>query len=216
MNDDEDLELQALQRRLDDAFQTTRPRAGFEDELWSKMQARRPVWSRAAEFVSGFIASIREAPAVPAAAVAVVLVVALGIGIIARSGVHFGAGGASNSSNAVPAEAVAGSRYAGTFGRLPVPAAAATSAAPKVANPSSDTGGGLAYANAYAGPVNVVWAGQFTVSLTNAPVYRYFEPSSADADQFAISTGASGTSDSYAGNRFSFGDYGTSPALVRD
>src|SRR5260370_39193547 len=160
MNDDEDLELQALQRRLDDAFQTTRPRAGFEDELWSKMQARRPVWSRAAEFVSGFIASIREAPAVPAAAVAVVLVVALGIGIIARSGVHFGAGGASNSSNAVPAEAVAGSRYAGTFGRLPVPVAAApTRAPPTPANPSA-TGGGAPYASAYSSPLNDVWGGR--------------------------------------------------------
>jgi hypothetical protein len=190
MNEDEDLELQALQRRLDDAFQTTRPRAGFEDELWSKMQARRPVWSRAAEFFSGFVASIREAPAVPAAAVAVVLVVALGIGIIARSGVHFGAGGASSTSGQAPAEAALGSRYAGTFGRLPVPAAAATSAPPKVANPSSDTGAGSAYANAYTGPVNLEWAGQFTVSLTNAPVYRYFEPSAADANQFASSIGA--------------------------
>jgi hypothetical protein len=217
MNEDEDLELQALQRRLDDAFQTTRPRAGFEDELWSKMQARRPVWSRAAEFVSGFIASIREAPAVPAAAVAVVLVVALGIGIIARSGVHFGAGGASTTSSGAPAQAALGSRYAGTFGRLPVPAAAATSAPSKVANPSNDTGGGLAYANAYAGPVNLEWAGQFTVSLTNAPVYRYFEPSTGDADQFATSIGASRRSGSYAGNGFVLAVNGSSPAsLMRE
>ncbi len=217
MNEDEDLELQALQRRLDDAFQTTRPRVGFEDELWSKMQARRPLWSRVSEFFSALVGSIREAPAVPAAAVAVVLVVALGIGIIARSGVHFGAGGASNtSSQALPAEAVAGSRYAGTFGRLPVPAAAATSAPPKVANPSNDTGGGLAYANAYSGPVNVVWAGQFSVSLPNAPVYRYFEPSSADEDQFATSIGASGRSGSYAGNGFVLGVSGTIPPFTRE
>ena len=32
MSDNEDLELQALQRQLDDAFETTRPRAGYEDE----------------------------------------------------------------------------------------------------------------------------------------------------------------------------------------
>lgn len=216
MNDDEDLELHALQRRLDDAFQTTRPRAGFEDELWSKMQARRRVWSRAAEFVSGFIASIREAPAVPAAAVAVVLVVALGIGIIARSGAHFGAGGASTTSGEAPAQAALGSRYAGTFGRLPVPAAVATGAPPKVANPSNDTGGGLAYANAYTGPVNLEWAGQFTVGLTNAPVYRYFEPSAADANQFATSIGASPQSGSYAGNGFVLAVAGTSPAFVRE
>lgn len=222
MNDDEDLELQALQRRLDDAFQTTRPRAGFEDELWSKMQARRPIWSRAAELVSGFIASIRGAPAVPAAAVAVVLVVVLGIGIIARSGAHLGAGGASTTSGEAPAQAALGSRTAGTFGRLPVPAAAAMNTPPKVANPSNDTGGGSAYANAYAGPVNLEWAGQFTVSLTNAPVYRYFEPSAADANQFASSIGGSRQASGpvvlgdYAGNGFVLAVTGSSPALVRE
>jgi len=168
------------------------------------------------EFFSGLIGSIREEPAVPAAAVAVVLVVALGIGVIARSGVHFGAGGASNTSSQAPAEAALGSRYAGTFGRLPVPAAAATSVPPKVANPSNDTGGGLAYHNAYAGPVHLEWSGQFSVSLTNAPVYRYFEPSSADEDQFATSIGASGRSGSYAGNGFVLGVSGTIPAFTRE
>src|SRR5260221_8516927 len=216
MNEDEDLELQALQRRLDDAFQTTRPRAGFEDELWSKMQARRPLWSRVSEFFSALIGSIREAPAVPAAAVAVVLVVALGVGIIARSGVHFSGGGASNASSQAPAEAALRSRDAGTFGRLPLPAAAATSAPSKVANPSSYPAGGLAYANAYAGPVNVVWAGQFSVSLPNAPVYRYFEPSCADEDEFATSIGALGRSGSYAGNGFVVGLSGSSSALTRE
>jgi hypothetical protein len=222
MNEDEDLELQALQRRLEDAFQTTRPRAGFEDELWSKMQARRPVWSRAYEFVSGFIASIREAPAVPAAALAVVLVVALGIGIIARSGVHFGAGGGSTTSGEAPAQAALGSRYAGTFGRLPVPAAAATNVPPKVANPSNDTGAGSSYAFAYTGPVNLEWAGQFTVSLTNAPVYRYFEPSAADANQFASSIGASRQAGgpailgTYAGSGFVLAVSGTNLAQVRE
>jgi hypothetical protein len=216
MSDDEDLELQALQRRLDDAFQTTRPRTGFEDELWSRMQARRPVWVRVGDFFSGLFGTIREVPAVPAAAVAVVLVVALGIGIIARSGAHFGAGGGSTASSQAPAEAVLGSRYAGTFGRLPVPAAVATSAPPKVANPSNAAGAGPAYANAYAGPVNLVWAGQLSVSMTNAPVYRYFEPSSAEMDQFANSIGASGRSGSYAGDGFVLAVSGTSPALARE
>jgi len=219
MNDDDDLELQALQRRLDDAFQTTRPRAGFEDELWSMMQARRPLWSRVGDFFSGLVASIREAPAVPAAAVAVVLVVALGIGIIARSGVHFGgAGGAGGAatSNEFSSTAQGASRSAGTFGRLPVPAAVAASAPPKLANPSNDTGAGPASAIAYAGPVNLVWAGQFTVSITNAPVYRYYEPSPAEVDQFATSTGASRQSGSYAGNGFVLAVSGTNPASARE
>ena len=46
MSEPEDLELEALQRQLDDAFETTRPRAGFEDELWTRMQSRRPAGTR--------------------------------------------------------------------------------------------------------------------------------------------------------------------------
>src|SRR5260370_12468204 len=90
---------------------------------------------RVRELFWGLIGSIREAPAVPAAAVAVVLVVALGIGIIARSGVHFGAGGASTTSGQAPAEAALGSRYAGPFGRLPFPPAAAPHAPPTAPKP---------------------------------------------------------------------------------
>jgi len=70
MSEEEDLELKALQRQLDDAFQTTRPRPAFEDELWLRMQSRRPIWSRIRDGVTGLIAGLREAPAVPAAAVA--------------------------------------------------------------------------------------------------------------------------------------------------
>ena len=219
MNDDEDLELQALQRRLDDAFQSTRPRTGFEDELWSKMQARRPVWVRVGDFLSGLFGTIREVPAVPAAAVAVVLVVALGIGIIARSGIHVGGGGSSPSSE-FTSTSLGASRNQGTFGRLPVPAAA-TSVPPKVANPSSDVAAGSP-ANSYAGPVNLAWAGQLPVNLANAPVYRYTEPSAADADQFASSIGASrqagtaGLPGSYAGSGFVLGVTGSISAFARE
>ncbi len=38
----DDLELQALQRELDGAFESTRPRPGFEDELWLQVQSARP------------------------------------------------------------------------------------------------------------------------------------------------------------------------------
>ena len=217
MNEDEDLELQALQRRLDDAFQTTRPRAGFEDELWSRMQARRPVWLRVLDFFTGLASSIREAPAVPAAAVAVVLVVALGIGIIARSGVHLGGGGASTASGRYSSTA-SGSQNAGSFGHLPLPAAA--SVPPKAVNPASDQGV-ASQANSYAGPVNLVWSGQVTFKVTSAPVFRYTEPSAADADQFASTLGASrqagaGALGSYAGSGFVLAVSGTSVSVVRE
>src|SRR6202035_793078 len=89
----DDLELQALQRQLDDAFATTRPRREFEDELWLRLQARRPFWSRGRDGWSGFIAAILEVPRVPAATVAVVVVLAVGIGVIAvGGGFHLGGG----------------------------------------------------------------------------------------------------------------------------
>src|SRR6266849_649630 len=116
MNEDEDLELQALQRRLDDAFQTTRPRAAFEDELWSRIQTRRPIWSRVGDFFAGLFASVREAPRVPAAAVAAFLVVVLGIGLIARSGAHFGGAGGAGTSSQFSETAGGVSRNTGNFG----------------------------------------------------------------------------------------------------
>src|SRR2546421_3664575 len=91
-DNEEDLELQALQRQLDDAFETTRPRTGFEDELWLRMQTSRPAPRRFADAFSALLQGIREVPAVPMAAVAAVLVVAGGIGVLAYGGV-LGRGG---------------------------------------------------------------------------------------------------------------------------
>src|SRR5260370_30928249 len=70
MSDQEDPELQALQRQLDDAFHNTRPRAGFEDDLWSSMQARRPVWAQARDFFGGLLAAVPRVPPAPGAALA--------------------------------------------------------------------------------------------------------------------------------------------------
>ncbi|TME36621.1 MAG: hypothetical protein E6I61_15930, partial [Chloroflexi bacterium] len=89
---DDQLELQALQRQLDDAFETTRPRTGFEDELWLRMQSSRPARSRFRDALSGFLQGIREVPAVPAGVVAVLLVVVIGVGTVALSGLGRGGG----------------------------------------------------------------------------------------------------------------------------
>src|ERR1700681_541994 len=91
VSEPEDLELDALQRQLDDAVETTPPRAGFEDELWTRMQAHRPVASRLRDAWLGLIQSIREVPAVPMAAVAALLVVIIGAGLFAYSGLGRGA-----------------------------------------------------------------------------------------------------------------------------
>src|SRR5438309_6628224 len=94
---DDQLELQALQRQLDDAFETTRPRAGFEDELWLRMQSSRPARSRWRDALSGLLQGIREVPAVPAGAVAVLLAVVIGVGTVALSRRGRGGRGATRS-----------------------------------------------------------------------------------------------------------------------
>ena len=188
MSEPEELELQALQRQLDDAFETTRPRPGFEDDLWLRMQSRRPFTTRLGDAIAGLVAGIRAVPAVPLASVAAVLVVLLGVGLFSLSGL--GRGGASGterqlSLNAGGAAAVPTS--AGSFGRLPSPvlAPAGASQGPQLSLPAPAPAAGT-----YAGPVTLTWAGQVNVSIGTAPVFRYSEPSTDSADQFAASLGA--------------------------
>lgn len=185
MSEDEDeLELQALQRQLDDAFETTRPRPGFDDELWLRMQSSRPAPSRFRDAIAGLFQGMREVPAVPAAAVATVLVVAVGIGIFAYSGLgHTGSGStATTGGAAAPAN---GQFYAASFGRLPTPVFNSGS---KTAAPS--TSSGATFDANYYGPAQLTWTGKLNLTITTAPVFRYHEPSTNAADQFASGLGA--------------------------
>jgi len=220
MSDKEDLELQALQRQLDDAFQTTRPRAGFEDDLWSKMQARRPVWERARDVLAGLLGAVRRVPAAPAATVAIVLVLAIGIGIVSLKGPGGGGAGTTASRDNGTAPFAGGATASGAFGRLPTPAVQPVSGAetaPKTTGPGGPLAGQSSVA-LYFGPANLVWAGQFNIQVTSAPVYRYAEPTTATADQFAASLGASpqpGTG-SYSGPGFVLAVNGTVPSPLRE
>ena len=190
MSDTEDLELEALQRQLDDAFETTRPRPGFEDDLWTRMQAHRPATSRLRDAWLGLIAGLREVPAVPMAAVAALLVVIIGASLFAYSGLGRGGGGAAGTSLAVGQAGPQSDRLApsGAFGRLPAP----------VLNPSTDKSAGSTTPSATqpgfnlanSGPFTLVWKGTFALNLPAAPVFRYHEPSTNAADQFATSLGA--------------------------
>ena len=184
MSEAEELELEALQRQLDDAFETTRPRAGFEDELWTRMQAQRPPGTRLRDAWVGLVQAIREAPAVPIAAVAAVLVVVIGAGAILSSGVgHFGGAGSTASSNQEAPQA--GSLIAaGAFGRLPSASLRAGPAGPLGAQSGPSPAAG------YAGPVALAWTGKLVLNMGSAPVFRYHEPSTNTADQFATSLGA--------------------------
>lgn len=187
----DDLELEALQRRLDDAFATTRPRRDFEDELWMRMQARRPASARLRDAFAALVAGFREAPAVPIGAVAVLLIVVVGIGVIANGGLNSNHNTYSGSS----AQLAPADLAVGEFGRLPTPRldpnapdknapSLALSAGPAAPIPAPTT------ANLYFGPANLRWTGQMPVAAVQAPVYRYSEPTAADADQYAASLGA--------------------------
>jgi hypothetical protein len=194
VSEPEDLELEALQRQLDDAFETTRPRAGFEDELWTRMQARRPAGTRLRDAWLGLVQGIREVPAVPMAAVAALLVVVLGASVLVYSGVGRGGGGATSASlnrepGVPPRESVAqpaSLSSPGAFGQLPSPRFTATptnASAPGVAQPASP-------AADYAGQVALTWTGKLDLTISSAPVFRYHEPSTNTADQFATALGA--------------------------
>ncbi|HKC20101.1 MAG TPA: hypothetical protein VKE27_10765 [Candidatus Dormibacteraeota bacterium] len=180
----EELELQAMERKLDDAFQTTRPRTGFEDELWQRIQSSRPAPRKFRDALAALWNGIREVPAVPATATALVLIVAVGVGVFTVGG--FGRGGASTTSSAVGRDLApnAGQYFAGNFGKLPSPV---FNNAPR-ATPAQATAAPLGAE--YAGPVQPTWTGTFDLKITTAPVFRYLEPSATDADQFASALGA--------------------------
>jgi hypothetical protein len=196
MSDEEDIDLLAMQRRLDDAFETTRPRRGFEDELWLRIQTRRPFWQRLQDGFAGLVEGLRELPAVPATALAAVLIVAIGIGLLAQSGFRFHFGGASTatSTSALPP----GSNFAmapSSFGRLPsVALYPGVPFPPRTGSPypadATQPSPAPIPANLYFGPATLSWTGQFPAALGPALVYRYHEPSVAQADQFAVSLGA--------------------------
>ena len=178
---EEELEIQALQRELDDAFATTRPRPPFEDELWLRMQSSRPATSRLRDAIAGFLQGIREVPAVPAAAVAALLVVVIGAGTVALSGLGRGGGGASTATQyngSAPNQLTAG-----TFGRLPTPVFNSSS---KSATAPNVTAGG----QADLGAAQLTWTGKLDLTISSAPVFRYREPTTKDADQFASALGA--------------------------
>jgi hypothetical protein len=198
MSEEEDLDLLALQRQLDDAFQTTRPRPAFEDELWLRMQSRRPIWSRFREGLAGLIDGMREAPAIPSAAVAIVLIVLVGAGIFTMSGLHFGGAGSTSLSAGSATNDHSGATVpnaAPEFGTLPAPSLGpgASRTAPSV-GPAANArlvGSVAASPNPiYFGPATLTWAGHLNVSATTLPVFRYEEPSADAAGQFAASLGA--------------------------
>lgn len=212
MSDDrEELELQALMRQLDDAYETTRPRSGFEDELWLKLQRRRPLAARLRDALAVIPGALRELPAVPTAAVAAVLVVVVAVGILTvGGGLHPGGTGTQLSQSAAGPQGPRADH--GAQGLLPTPIlnpgyvdsglqpvpAAPNGAAQQPYGPLSAAAG----AHLYFGPATMDWTGTFATPTVEAPVLVYGEPGLAQADQFAASLGASTSKQVRQINRF--------------
>jgi hypothetical protein len=106
-------ELDELRRQLDTTFASARPERGFEDELWRRLQARRPWWRR--------LRLPRPAVAPLAAGLVAVVAVALVTTVVLRGGipVHT-SGGASRSSTTAAAPGARSDQAARCqFGQLP-------------------------------------------------------------------------------------------------
>ena len=178
---DEELELEALQRQLDDAFETARPRRGFEDELWLRIQRRRPFGERLRDAFAGLGATLREVPAVPLGALALLLVIVVGVGVVGPNLAHFNHN--SYSTGAVPqagAGATKGDTYLG--GKVPTPVLHPGQIDTGIAPPAAVQAPAAATAsNLYYGPANLVWTGTFATDSVSAPVLVYAEPTAAQA-----------------------------------
>src|SRR5256885_16995378 len=120
-----------LERRLEAMFSSARPRRGFDDELWRRIEARRPWHERLGR---RFQPALRYAPAL-----ATLLVVALGVTWVAG---NLRGGGTTSTSSAggAPFEN-AQKAGAPSFGVLPPLASTSRSAtAPQATAGNADTG----------------------------------------------------------------------------
>jgi hypothetical protein len=188
--DPEELELEALQRQLDDAFETTRPRQGFEDELWLRMQRRRPFGERVRDLIGGFAAGFREAPLVPLGTIALLVIVVVGLGVVGPNLLNLNH---NSYSTALAPQAGAGASRGDLYapnGKVPTPAlhpgfvdTATGIQAPQAAAANA------APPNVYYGPANLTWTGAFATDSVSAPVLVYTEPSASEKSTAAGSFG---------------------------
>lgn len=153
-------EDEELERRLAAMFASARPRGGFEDELWRRIQARRP-WPE--RLLGWFRAPAHLAPALAA------LVVVAGLGWVV-TGFH-------PSGNAATSSSAGGAPGGGAplFGILPVPATSGKGAADRSAGPALSVPGVPGSAE-LAVPTP---SGQAPAVPGGMTVYRFDEPSPA-------------------------------------
>lgn len=182
----QDPELEELERRLSAAFGGTRPRRGFQDELWARIERRR----------GPRLASWRLRTWSALGALAAILVIGLGVLAVPRLASSSPAGVAkqaqtSASAPQTPGRAADGSAGAArpqqaetageAFGPLPAPVLvppATPAAAPGQPQP-------------YYGPAHLTVSAKLPAMPATLHVYRYRQPAPGDLDGFAAQLGAS-------------------------
>lgn len=117
MSEFDDPGVDELQRQLDAAFASTRPRRGFEDELWRRLESRRPWWRRVR------LPGPRALPALGG------LVGVLLVGFLVLTVVSSGALRGHGSGAAFTTQSAGRATEALAFGPLPRPAAITDSVA---------------------------------------------------------------------------------------
>ena len=154
MSDDPELE-----RKLEAMFSSAAPRRGFSDELWRRIEARRPWHQRLSR---SFQPALRYAPAL-----ALLLVVALGVTWVAG---NFRGAGSTGSTTSAGAPALGDQKAAApAFGVLPP---LGPGRARSTTSPQFTQAGGAA-----PGPT---FSGTLPILPSELPVYRYDEPGAAD------------------------------------
>ena len=141
-----------LERKLEAMFASARPRGGFEEELWSRIQGRRPWYRQALDW-------LRTPAHLAPAMVALVVVAGLGYALTRFHPTGGTTGGGAYSGTAAPAEAAAPA-----FGVLP----AFRGGKSALAVGPFDVGPSVQSPPAVPAPA------------TFLPVYRYSEPTPAE------------------------------------
>ena len=151
MNDFDDRGPDELERQLDAAFASTRPRRGFEDELWQRLQARQPWWRRL---------RLPRRAALPAlGGLAAVLLAGVLVAGLASSGAFRGFGHGAAGSAALSSGA---STQPLAFGLLPRPAVPSLAPQPAPGNAARATDRS-----------RVAESAGVTAVPAHLPVYRY-------------------------------------------
>jgi hypothetical protein len=194
LSDLNDPELDQLERQVSAALAGTRPRRGFQDEVWARLERRRR-FSR----LRGW--RLLSWPAA-SGAVAVVLIGLVAVLAVPRlTGGHSGGSASfvqtstgvqqsgaekSQAGAAAGPQAADGAGDAG-FGPLPTPALAGGG---QPSQAGAAPGPGRAPVPYY-GPARLTVSAALPAVPANLPVYRYTQPTSADLDGFAGRLGAS-------------------------